>query len=57
METKNESESINIYDLKLRKEKAKSLMCEYNTSDDKDDKSLNIIMSYDDTLPDIYFPN
>ena len=55
METKNESESINIYDLKLRKEKAKSLMCEYNTSDDKDDKSLNIIMSYDDTLPDIYF--
>ena len=42
------------FDLKAKKEKVKTLLNQYKTSEIKDEKILDEIMSLDDTLPDIY---
>ena len=50
----NELKINKTFDLKAKKEKAKTLLNQYKTSEIKDEKILDEIMSLDDTLPDIY---
>ena len=50
----NELKKNETFDLKTKKEKAKTLLDKYKTSEIKDEKILDEIMSLDDTLPDIF---
>ena len=50
----DEIETDLVYDLKNRKILATNLMKQFLSSKEKDEKTLEIIMSLDDTLPDIY---
>ena len=54
MKSGNELKKNETFDLKAKKEKVKTLLNQYKTSEIKDEKILDEIMSLDDTLPDIY---
>ena len=54
MENENRIEQDLVYDLKNRKIQANALMKQFLSSKEKDEKTLEKIISLDDTLPDIY---
>ena len=51
----NNIEQNNIYNLKQRKEQAKSLIQKYLSSEDKNDNILEEVMKLDNTIPELYF--